>query len=54
MLRSKLRIVFLKCRTEERKQRYNNQRNLCVTHLKKSKRDYLNNSDTKNICDFGK
>ena len=35
MLRSKLRIVFFKSRIEERKQRYSNKRNLCVTHLKK-------------------
>ena len=54
MLHSKLRKVFFKSRIEERKQRYNNQKNLSVTLWKKSKRDYLNDSDMKNICDFRK
>ena len=38
MLRTKLRNIFLKNRTEENKNRYTKQRNLCVTLLRKSKR----------------
>ena len=43
MLRTKLRNIFLKNRTEENKNRYTKQRNLCVTLLRKSKRGYFNN-----------
>ena len=38
MLRIKLRNIFLKNRSEENKDRYTKQRNLCVTLLRKSKR----------------
>ena len=41
MLRSRLRNKFLKTKTEESKQLYNKQRNLCVTLLRKTKRNYL-------------
>ena len=51
MLRTKLRNIFLKNRTEENKNRYTKQRNLCVTLLRKSKRGYFNNLNEKNVCD---
>ena len=51
MLRTKLRNIFLKNRTEENKNRYTKQRNLCVTLLRKSKREYFNNLNEKNFCD---
>ena len=51
MLRTKLRNIFLKNRTEENKDRYTKQRNLCVTLLRKSKREYFNNLNEKNVCD---
>ena len=38
MQRSKLRNIFLKNRTEENRNNYAKQRNLCVTLLRKSKR----------------
>ena len=38
MLRSRLRNKFLKTKTEESKQLYNKQRNLCVNLLRKDKR----------------
>ena len=41
LLRSRLRNKFLKTRTEESKQIYNKQRNLCVTLLRKDKRNYF-------------
>ena len=43
MLRSKLKNIFLKERTEESKHKNHKPKKLCVTLLKKSKRDYLNN-----------
>ena len=45
MQRTKLRNIFLKNRTEE------NNKNLCVTLLRKSKREYFNNLNEKNVCD---
>ena len=51
MLRTNLRNIFLKNRTEENKNRYTKQRNLCVTLLRKSKREYFNNLNEKNVCD---
>ena len=50
-LRTKLRYIFLKNKTEENKDRYTKQRTLCVTLLRKSKREYLNNLNQKNVCD---
>ena len=41
MLRSRPPNKFLKTKTEESKQLYNEQRNLCVTLLRKAKRDYF-------------
>ena len=51
MLRTKLRNIFYKNRTEENKYRYTKQRNLCVTLLRKIKREYFNNLNEKNVCD---
>ena len=50
-LRTKLMNIFLKNRTVENKGRYNKHRNLCVTLLRKSKREYFNNLNEKNVCD---
>ena len=43
MQRSKLRQKFLKERTKDSKHLYNRQKNLCVSLLRKTKRDYFNN-----------
>ena len=51
MLRTKLRNIFLKNRTEENKNSYTKLRNFCVTLLRKSKREYFNNLNEKNACD---
>ena len=40
MGRTRLSNIFLKNRREENKINYNKQRNLCVTRLRKSKREY--------------
>ena len=45
MLRTKLRNQFLKIRTPEAKLKYNKQRNLCVSLLRKTKRNYYENLD---------
>ena len=47
MHRSRLRNKFLRERTKESKVAYNKQRNICVSLLRKSKRDYFANLDTK-------
>ena len=41
MLRSRLRNKFFKSKSEESKQLYNKQRNLCGTLLHKAKRNYF-------------
>ena len=51
MVRFKLRNVFLKNKTEENTSNYSKQRNLCVTLLRKSKREYFGNLNDKNLCD---
>ena len=43
MVRSKLRNVFLKNKTEENRSNYSKQRNLCITFLRKSNTEYLGN-----------
>ena len=44
MLRTKLRNIFFKNKTEKKKGRYTKQSNLCATLLrKKSKIEYFNN-----------
>ena len=50
MLRTKLRNLFLKNRTEENKGRYAMQRNLRVTLSRKSYRQNFNNLNKKNVC----
>ena len=49
--RSKLRNIFLKNRTEENRNNYAKQRNLCVTLLRKSKREFYGNLNEKKLCD---
>ena len=51
MQRSKLRNIFLKNRTEENRNNYAKQRNLCVTLLRKSKREFYGNLNEKKLCD---
>ena len=51
MARTRLRNIFLKNRSEENKINYNKQRNLCVTLLRKSKREYYQNLSEENVCD---
>ena len=57
MVRTTLRNIFVKNRSEENKINYNKQRNLCVTLLGKSKREYYQNLSVENVCNkknFGK
>ena len=54
MLRSILRSKFLKTKVEETKQLYSKQRNLCVTHSHKSKRNYFIELDGRILKDNGK
>ena len=49
--RSKLRNIFLKNGTEENRNNYPKQRNLCVILLRKSKREFYNNLNEKKLCD---
>ena len=51
MLRSKLRNILLKNGTEENKNNFAKQRNLCVTLLRKSKRKFYGNLNEKELCD---
>ena len=51
MVRTRLRNIFLKNRSEENKINYNKQKNLCVTLLRKSKREYYQNLSVENVCD---
>ena len=51
MLRTKLINQFLKNRTLQTKTKCNNQRNICVSLVKKTKRNYYENLDLKNIND---
>ena len=51
MLRSKLRNVYLKTRTNKSKQLYNKQRNLCVTLFRKAKKDYFSTLDNRIVSD---
>ena len=47
MLRTRLRNIYLKQRTETTKVAYNHQRNKCVSILKKSKKSYFGSLDVK-------
>ena len=51
MVRTRPRNIFLKNRREENKINYKKQRNLCVTVLRKSKREYYQNMSAENVCD---
>ena len=51
MTRSRLRNKFWKLNTPENRQAYSKQRNYCVSLLRKTKRNYYNNLDTKSIVD---
>ena len=51
MKRSNLRNKYLKSTSEEDKQRFRKQRNLCVSLLRKTKRSYYLNLNEKNIID---
>ena len=51
MNRSRLRNKFLRERTNESKIVYNKQQNICVSLLRKTKRDYFANLATKNMKD---
>ena len=51
MQRSKLRNLFLKKRTEENRNNYVKQRNLCVTLLRKSKREFFGSLNKTRLCD---
>ena len=51
MTRSRLRNKYNKNRTSESWSNYKKQRNICKNILKKTKTDYFNNTDIKNIID---
>ena len=51
MHRTKLRNKFLKNRSAKNKSNYTKKRNLCVTLLRKSKREYYGNLNEKLVCD---
>ena len=51
MQRSKLRNLFLKKRTEEHRNNYVKERNLCVTLLRKSKREFFGSLNKTHLCD---
>ena len=51
MQRSRLRNLFLKKRTEENRNNYVKQRNLCVALLRKSKREFFGSLNETHFCD---
>ena len=51
MTRSRLCNKFLKTESQECKQGYNKQRNLCVTMVRKAKKNFFNNLNVRNITD---
>ena len=51
MKRSNLRNKYLKSRSEEDRQRFRKQINLCVSLLRKTKKSYYSNLDDKNVID---
>ena len=54
MQRSKPRNIFLKNRTEENRNNYAKQRNLCVTLLRTNKIEFHGNFNGKKLCDTKK
>ena len=51
MKRSRLRNKFLRDRTDISREEYKKQRNLCVSLLKKAKKDHFANLDIKSVAD---
>ena len=51
MKRSRLRNKFLRDRTDISSEEYKKQRNLCVSLLKKAKKDHFANLDIKSVTD---
>ena len=51
MVRTRLRNIFLKNRSQKNKINYNRQKNLCVALLRKSKREYYQNLSVEYVCD---
>ena len=49
--RTRLRNRFLKNRSNRNRDLFHNQRNLCVSLLRKSKKDYVSNLNEKQITD---
>ena len=49
MLRWKLRNQFLKTKTQEPKMKYDQQKNLCISIIRKAKRIYYDNLGLKDI-----
>ena len=51
MIRSRLRNKFLRNKTPENRVAYNQQRNFCVSLIRKTKIEYFSNLNEKNITD---
>ena len=51
MSRSMLRSKFQKTKSKECKQAYNKQRNLCITMVQKTEKNYFNNLNVRRIAD---
>ena len=51
MTRSWLRNTFLKTKSQECKQAYNKQSNLCVTMVRKTKKNYFNSFNVRKITE---
>ena len=54
MLRYKLRYIFLKEKSLESKKAYNEQRNICVKMVKKTKKEHFQNISLSEITDSKK
>ena len=51
MIRSRLRNRFLRCRSDENKKAYNEQRNRCVKLVRSAKKAYYSNLSIKDVND---
>ena len=51
MLRSRVRNIFLKEKSLESKKAYNKQRNICVSMVKKAKKEHFQNINLSEITD---
>ena len=51
MKRSRLRNKFLRDRTETSRKEYKKQRNICISFLKKAKKDHFTNLDVNSVLD---